>query len=69
MNIEYLLSCDHTVRCLKKAGIETVEQLQKLSGKDLLAIRGIGKVISRDVLAAVDAYKQSELVKQRKSGD
>ena len=46
MNIEYLLSCDHTVRCLKKAGIETVEQLQKLSEKDLLAIRGIGKVIS-----------------------
>ena len=61
MNIEYLLSCDHTVRCLKKAGIETVEQLQKLSEKDLLGIRGVGKVISRDVLAAMETYEVHRL--------
>ena len=54
MKIEELLDCSHTVRCLKKANIETVEQLRKLSEKDLLAIRGVGKVIARDVLAALE---------------
>ncbi|MBO4886738.1 MAG: hypothetical protein J5589_00295 [Firmicutes bacterium] len=54
MKIEELLGCSHTVRCLNKAGIETVEQLRKLSEKDLLAIRGVGKVITRDVLAALE---------------
>ena len=61
MKIEELLTCDHTVRCLKKANIETVEQLKKLSEKDLLAIRGVGKVIAHDVLAALESVKLHRL--------
>ena len=49
MKIEELLSCKHTVSALQKANIYTVEQLKRLSEKDLLAIRGIGKVITKDI--------------------
>ena len=46
---------------LSKANIETVEQLKKLSEKDLLAIRGVGKVITHDVLAALESVKLHRL--------
>ena len=50
MEIEKILTCQHTIRVLHKAGISTVEELEKLSYDDLLKIRGIGKVIAGDVI-------------------
>ena len=49
-SLEELINCSHTIRCLNMAGISTVEQLAHLTEKDLLKIRGIGKVISRDII-------------------
>ena len=48
-SLEELINCSHTPRCLRRAGIDTVEQLSHLTEDDLLKIKGIGKVISRDV--------------------
>ena len=50
--LDLVLSCSHTKRCLLKAGVTTVAQLMALSADDLLRIRGIGQVIARDVLQA-----------------
>ena len=57
MKIEERIQCCHTVRCLHAAGIETMEQLSALSMTDLLYIRGIGKVISADLLEVIKKYR------------
>ena len=57
MKIKERIQCYHTVRCLHAAGIETMEQLSALSMTDLLDIRGIGKVISADLLEVIKKYR------------
>ena len=59
MKIEEMIDCPHTVRCLNKAGIETMEQLIQYSRDDLLQIRGIGQVIADSVSHVIAAYMQS----------
>ena len=54
--LDPVLSCTHTKRCLLKAGVTTLEQLLSLSASDLLRIRGIGQVIAADVLQARERY-------------
>ncbi len=54
--LDTLLSCSHTKRCLLKAGITTVAQLLSLSEADLLGIRGIGRVIAGDIIKAREQY-------------
>ena len=58
--LDLVLSCSHTKRCLLKAGVTTVAQLMALSADDLLRIRGIGQVIARDVLQARERYRFPE---------
>lgn len=58
MKIEEMLTCPHTVRRLHAAGIDTMEQLIKLSQEELLAIRGIGKVIAADLRETMETYTQ-----------
>ena len=58
--LDRILSCSHTKRCLLKAGVTTVQQLLALSADDLLQIRGIGPVIAKDVLQAREQYLQLE---------
>lgn len=48
--LDSILSCAHTKRCLLKAGISTLDQLLSLSISDLLNIRGIGSVIAKDIV-------------------
>ena len=54
--LDQILTCSHTKRCLLKAGISTLDQLMALSGDDLLQIRGIGQVIAKDVLRVKEDY-------------
>ena len=54
--LDLVLTCSHTKRCLLKAGINTLDQLLSLSCSDLLQIRGIGRVIARDIVAAQEQY-------------
>ncbi len=54
--LDRILSCSHTKRCLLKAGVTTGDQLLSLSRDDLLKIRGIGQVIADDVIRQREAY-------------
>ena len=54
--LDLVLSCAHTKRCLLNAGVTTAAQLMSLSHADLLKIRGIGKVIAGDIVMVRDEY-------------
>ncbi len=58
--LDLVLSCSHTKRCLLKAGVSTLEQLMSLSEEDLLQIKGIGKVITKDVIRERKQYLESQ---------
>ena len=55
---EKWISCCHTVRVLRKAGIESMEQLSRLSDEEILRIRGIGPVIHRDLVKIITAWRE-----------
>ena len=55
--LEDWITCCHSVKVLKNAGIETVEQLSRLSYEELLKIRGIGPVIAGDLLKRMMEWK------------
>ena len=54
------IDCPHTLRVLDKAGVTTMEQLAALSREDLLALRGVGKVISEALLEAVAQWRRDQ---------
>ncbi len=54
--LDRVISCSHTKRCLLKAGVNTLAQLRSLSEEDLLHIRGIGPVIADGILRAQAQY-------------
>ena len=54
--LDLILTCSHTKRCLIKAGITTMDQLLRLSPEDLMQIRGIGRVIAKDIVKAREQY-------------
>ena len=56
--LDLVLTCAHTKRCLLKSGISTLDQLMALSEDDLLQIRGIGQVITKDVLREREEYQR-----------
>ena len=62
MRLEEMIGCPHTVRCLNRAGVETMEQLSACSLDDLLKIRGVGSVIANDVYRAIQAYLSEEKI-------
>ena len=51
--LDLMLACTHTKRCLIKAGVTTLAQLSGLTRDDLLRIRGIGPVIADSILSAL----------------
>ncbi len=51
--LDMVLTCSHSKRCLLKAGVTTIAQLRVLSRDDLLRIRGIGPVIADGILNAL----------------
>ena len=50
--LDLVIACSHSKRCLLKAGVHTLAQLRALSRNDLLQIRGIGPVIADGILRA-----------------
>ncbi len=67
MKLEEMIGCPHTVRCLNKAGIETMEQLSGYTLDDLLKIRGVGRVIANDVYRVLAAYKENTAIPETKT--
>ena len=55
--LEDWIACRHSVKALKNAGIETVEQLSRLSYEELLKIRGVGPVIAGDLQKRIMEWK------------
>ena len=60
MKTQAYIDCPHTLRVLDKAGVTTMEQLAALSREDLLALRGVGKIISEALLAAVEQWRRDQ---------
>ena len=54
--LDPVITCSHSKRCLLKAGVNTLSQLRTLSRDDLLRIRGIGPVIADGILDAQEQY-------------
>lgn len=50
--LDSVVTCSHSRRCLLNAGVNTLAQLRALSRDDLLRIRGIGPVIADGILSA-----------------
>ena len=59
--LDRILTCTHTKRCLLKAGVTTLAQLRAMSKEDLLRIRGIGPVIADGILQARDAFDETKI--------
>ena len=58
MKIEESIDCSHTVRCLKAAGIEEMEQLVTMDKATLLQIRGIGEKIATYLCETIAKYHE-----------
>lgn len=54
--LDQVITCSHSKRCLLKAGVHTLAQLRALTRDDLLRIRGIGPVIADGILKAQKEY-------------
>ena len=62
--LDQILSCSHTRRCLLNAGVTTLDQLLSLSHDDLLKIKGIGQVIAKDVIMKREQYLLQSIAKE-----
>ena len=60
MLIEERIDCPHTLRVLHRARIATMEELAALTKEDLLALRGVGKVIASSLGAVVEEWKSGQ---------
>lgn len=49
MKIEELALCGRTYNCLKRAEIDTVEQLREMTDRDLRRIRGMGIISIEEI--------------------
>ena len=62
--LDLVITCSHSKRCLLKAGVNTLSQLRTLSRDDLLRIRGIGPVIADSILDAEEQYASLSACKE-----
>ena len=62
--LDQVIACPHSKRCLLKAGVSTLAQLNSLSRDDLLRIRGIGPVIADGILNALAQHEPQPDVKE-----
>ena len=60
MNVSNYIDCPHTLRVLDRAGVTTMEQLAALSPREILALRGVGKVISQALAEAVARWRADQ---------
>ncbi len=58
--LEEWVGCSHSLRCLIRNGIDTMEKLSALSYDELLSIRGIGPVIAGGLLKDVARWRTHE---------
>ncbi len=56
--LEDWITCCHSVKVLKSAGIDSIEQLSLLSYEELLKLRGIGPVIAGDLQKRIEEWKK-----------
>lgn len=54
--LDLVITCTHSKRCLLSAGVNTLAQLRALTRDDLLRIRGIGPAIADGILNAWANY-------------
>lgn len=57
--IEQWIDCCHTIKVLHNAGIDTMAQLNEMSHKQILQLRGIGRVIAGDLPQKLEAYRET----------
>ena len=57
-NLEDWIACPHTLRVLRKNGIETMEQLSFLSHAELLQFRGVGPAVSGNLEQILKDWKE-----------
>lgn len=57
--IEQWIDCCHTIKVLHNAGIDTMAQLNEMSHKQILQLRGIGRVIAGDLQQKLEAYRET----------
>lgn len=53
------ITCCHTLKVLRRSGIETMEQLSGFSREDLLRLRGVGPVIANDLAERIAAWSNA----------
>lgn len=54
--LENWIDCCHTIRVLHKANIQDMRQLSNLSDQEILALRGVGRVIAGDLRKKIDEW-------------
>ena len=59
-SIENWITCCHTRKVLKRAGIETMEQLDKMTEDQIRQLKGVGPVISGDLRKIVTEWRKKE---------
>ena len=57
--IEQWIDCCHTIKVLHNAGIDTMAQLNEMSYRQILQLRGIGRVIAGDLQQKLEAYRET----------
>lgn len=57
MKIEELRLSTRTYNCLKRKGIDTIEQLTRIPEKELMKIRGFGAECLKEVQEKMDTHK------------
>ena len=57
-SIENWITCCHTRKVLKRAGIDTMEQLDKMTEDQIRQLKGVGPVISGDLEKIVTEWRK-----------
>ena len=57
--MEEWITCGHSLRCLIRGGIHSMEKLSTLSYEDLIAMRGIGPVIAGDLMRVAEQWREN----------
>jgi len=56
---EQWIDCCHTIKVLHNAGIDTMAQLNEMSHRQILQLRGIGRFIAGDLQQKLEAYRET----------
>ncbi len=56
--MEEWITCAHSLRCLIRGGVHSMEKLSTLTYEDLITMRGIGPVIANDLMRIADEWRE-----------